>query len=766
MGRPEQPVDPLAGPVERLAWELRRLRDQAGRPSYRVLAERAHFSRSTLAEAATGMRLPTLEATLAYAVACGGDRAEWERRWHLAADEVERSRRRSPYPDLVPLDATDADLFFGRDQLLEDLLKAVQRAPLTVVAGASGSGKSSLLGAGLLAKLTADGTPARRVTPGPHPVYEESDDAVLIIDQFEEVFTLVADERERDAYLDRLSAVAAAGDGPALVIGVRADFYERCVRHAGLVTAFRDSVHVPVGPMDERELRAVVVEPAAQVGLQVDPDLVAAVLTEAAGQAGALPMVAHALRETWSRQRGNVLRLADYRAAGGVTGAIAQTAEQLWADLEEAQHDLLRAVLLRLTSPGEGTADTRRRIGRDELTGIGPAGELDTVLDRLAAARLIVLDHDDTIEIAHEALVHGWPRLWGWLDDDRDALLRHQRLTSDAAEWERAHHGEDYLYRGDRLAAWDTEGRTPLNELERSFLLASRAQAAAGRRRRRRTIGGLSFAAAATSVLLVLALVQTGSAGDARDRATSVRLAGEARRQLQQDPEVALLLAIEAYEAGPTPEADLVLRQATADARLRGTQSTGLRQVKGATTTPDGRKMAIWGSGPAPTGLEIWDLTGSAPRRDALRLPPAETQNVQSAAFSPDGRHLATGNAAGRVAVWDLTSTAPPTIVGTAPQGVLGISVSPTGQVASAHSDGVRLWGPAGRAAAELPGRSVAFSPSGRRLATGGGGSPLRIWSLTKGRPHPERTAAHGEPEQVAFSPQGPWAATVEGDVP
>ncbi|MFI0369241.1 hypothetical protein ACH35V_15260 [Actinomadura sp. 1N219] len=756
----------MAGPVERLAWELRRLRDRAGRPSYRVLAERAHFSRSTLAEAATGMRLPTLEATLAYAVACGGDRAEWERRWHLAADEVERTLRRSPYPGLVPLGAGDADLFFGRDQLLEDLLKAVQRAPLTVVAGASGSGKSSLLGAGLLARLTADGTSASRVTPGAHPAYEESDDAVLIIDQFEEVFTLVADERERDAYLDRLSAVAAAGDGPALVIGVRADFYERCVRHAGLVTAFRDSAHVPVGPMDERELRAVVVEPAARVGLQVEPDLVAAVLTEAAGQAGPLPMVAHALRETWSRQRGNVLRLADYRAAGGVGGAIAQTAERLWADLEEAQHDLLRAVLLRLTSPGEGTADTRRRIGRDELTGIGPAGELDTVLDRLATARLIVLDHDDTIEIAHEALVHGWPRLRGWLDDDRDALLRHQRLTGDAAHWEREHRGEDYLYRGDRLAAWDTEGRTPLNELERSFLAASRVQAAAARRLRRRTVGGLSFAAAATGILLVLALVQTGSAGDARDRATSVRLAGEARRQLPQDPELALLLAIEAYEAGPTPEADIVLRQATADARLRGSQAAGLRQVKGAAATPDGRKMAIWGSGPAPAGLEIWDLTGSAPRRDELRLPPGDTQNVQSAAFSPDGRRLATGSATGRVAVWDLTATTPPTILGTAPRGVLGISVSRTGQVASAHSDGVRLWGPAGRAPAELPGRSVAFSPSGRRLATGGGGSPLRIWSLTKGRPQPERTAARGEPEQVAFSPRGPWAATVEGDTP
>ncbi|MGH3243845.1 MAG: helix-turn-helix domain-containing protein [Spirillospora sp.] len=764
----------MAGPAERLAWELRRLRDQAGRPSYRELAQHAHFSRSTLAEAATGMRLPTLEATLAYAVACGGDRAEWERRWHLAADEVERARRRSPYPGLVPLGAADADLFFGREQLLEDLLKAVQRASLTVVAGASGSGKSSLLGAGLLAKLTAEGTSARLVTPGAHPVYEDGDDAVLVIDQFEEVFTLVADDRERDAFLDRLTAVAAAGAGPALVIGVRADFYERCVRHPGLVTAFRDSVHVPVGPMDERELRAVVAEPAAKVGLQVEPDLVAAVQAEAAGQAGALPMVAHALRETWSRERGNTLRLAGYRAAGGVAGAIAQTAERLWTGLDEAQRDLLRTVLLRLTAPGDGTADTRRKIDRDELTGIGPAGELDTVLDRLAAARLIVLDRnnttrDDAIEIAHEALIYSWPRLREWLDHDRDARLRHQRLTRDAADWERDGHGEDHLYRGDLLAAWDTDtaDHSPLNELERSFLAASRVQGATVRRRKHLTIGGLSVTAAAMGVLLVLVLVQTGNAGDASDRATSVRLAGEARDQLRQDPELALLLAIEAYEAGPTPEADIVLRQATVDARLRGSQATGLSRVDEAATSPDGRKMAIWGSGPAPAALEIWDLSGPAPRRDELRVPPSGTQNIKSAAFSPDGRRLATGNATGRVAVWDLAAASEqPTVLGTAPQGVLGLSVSRSGQVASAHADGVRLWSPAGRAPTELPGRSVAFSPSGRRLATGGGGSPLRIWSLTKDRPKPERTAARGEPDQVAFAPSGPWAATVQGGVP
>ncbi|MFG1947800.1 hypothetical protein [Nonomuraea sp. NPDC048826] len=779
MGRPEQPVDPLAGPVERLAWELRRLRDEAGRPSYRVLAERAHFSRSTLAEAATGTRLPTLEATLAYAVACGGDPAAWERKWRLAEAELERSQRRCPYPGLLPLDVDAADLFFGRDDLLEVLLKGVRQGPLTVVRGASGSGKSSLLRAGLAARLTADGTAVTLLTPGAHPMARLSaagadGSGVLIVDQFEETFTLCADGRERAGFLDALSELVGGQDGPAVVIGIRTDFYERCMAHPGLSAALLDSVHLPVGPMSEQELRAIITEPAARAGLSVDPDLVVTVVAEAAEQTGALPMVAHALRETWGRQRGDTLTLADYRAVGGVSGAIARTAEHLYGDLDVGQRQLLRAVLLRLVALGSGSSDTRRGLDRDELAGIGPAGELDAVLDRLAAARLVVVDQD-LVDIAHEALLTGWPRLRDWLTADREALLRHQRLTSDAAEWDRTGRGEDYLYRGTRLAHWDDEASiVPLNELERTFLEACRSNATARGRARRRTrlaFGGLSAAAVAVIVLAALVLVQVGNRAVERDRAASVRLAAEARRQLQQDPELALLLAIEAYEAEPTPEADLVLRQATADSRLRGSTPAGLRRVTGTTATPDGRKIAIWGAGAGPAGLEIWDLDGAAPRRADHALQADRTDGIQSAAFSADGRRLVTGDAGGDVVLWDLASNGPPVVLGTVDGGVHGVSVSRDGRVASAHRDGVRVWKP-GRAEPfklSVPGRavrSVSFSPTGRLLATGGDGSPLRLWDMTGDRPVPQRAAPRGEPEQVAVSPRGPWVATVEGDVP
>jgi WD40 repeat protein len=764
-------VDPSAGPIEQLAWELRQLRDRAGRPSYRELAQRAHFSRSTLAEVATGTRLPTLEATLAYAVACGGDRAEWEHRWSQTAAEIERSQRRCPYPGLLPLGADDTDLFFGREDLLEALVKAVRQSPLTVVRGATGSGKSSLLRAGLAARLAADGTPVTLFTPGTHPLSRLPDaTGVVIVDQFEETFTLCLDERERAGFLDALSALVGREDSPALVLGIRADFYERCAAHPGLAAALLDSVHVPVGPMSEQELRAIVTEPATRVGLTVDPDLVATVLAEAAEQAGALPMVAHVLRETWSRQQGETLRLAEYRAAGGVSGAIARTAEHLYEDLDTDQRLLLRAVLLRLVIT-LGTADTRRGLDRDELTGIGPAGEVDAVLDRLAAARLIVVDHD-LVDIAHEALITGWPRLRDWLSDDREALLRHQRLTSDAAEWNSNGRDGDYLYRGTRLAFWDAAGFVPLNDVERAFLVACRLGAAEQARVRRRTrlaFGGLPIVAVAVSVLAALVLVQTRDTGE-HDRASSVRLAAEARRQLQQDPELALLLAIEAYEAEPTPEADLVLRQATVDSRLRDTTAVGLRRAEGMAATPDGRKIAIWGSAASGEGLQIWSLDGAVPRRADHVLQADRTQGIKSAGFSEDGRRLVTGNAGGEVMLWDLAAGGPPKVLGTVDGVVHSVSVSRDGRVASAHDDGVRIWETAGGTIKlPVPGRavrSVAFSPTGRLLATGGNGSPVRLWDMTEDKPRLQREAERGEPTQVAFSPRGPWVATVEDDGP
>ncbi|WP_242902252.1 nSTAND1 domain-containing NTPase [Actinomadura terrae] len=798
MGRPERPLDPEAGPVERLAWELRRLRNEAGRPSYRELARRAHFSRSTLAEAATGVRLPTLEATLAYAGACGGDRDEWERRWREVAAEVERDRRRCPYPGLAPLQEGDADLFFGRSELVEDLLEAVERAPLTAVFGASGSGKSSILRAGLLPGLAGTGTPTVLLTPGEHPLDELAaalaplagsdletalaadppeppvERAFVVVDQFEEVFTLCADE-ERDRFLDVLTALA--GDRLRFVIGVRTDFYGHCARHPGLVAALRAGVQVPVGPLTDEELRDIVVEPAARVGLTVEPDLVATVVAEAAGRPGALPLVAHALRETWSRAPGPVLRLADYEATGGVREAIARTAERVHEDLDPPRRALARAVFLRLTALGEGTEDTRRRMDRDELTGVGEPGEVDAVLDVLAAARLVVVD-GDTVDVAHEALIRAWPRLRGWLTDDREALLRHHRLTAAAAEWDRGGRDEEFLYRGGRLAEWD--GATvPLNELERSFLAAGREREehrrVAARRRVRAGFGGLGLVAAVVGVLAVVAFVQADRTAQERDRALSRQLAANARRQLDIDPELALLLATRAYEVEATPEADLVLRQAVRDARLRRTVPLpGMRPSSDGAmvSSPDRRRVAIWDQ----NGLQVMGWRGAdlvpGGGFNAARLPGAWT----AAAFSPDGRWLATGDVSGRVKLWDgQHRTTGRQLRGEGGPGVGGLDFSPDGRrLAGTRGNEVWIWDLAGkrepvvfRVHERFAVSAVAFSPDGRWLATGGIGTSVRIWDVTGNRPRVVRDAARGGPDErdgdaVAFSPGGTMLAAVD----
>ncbi|MEV4254530.1 hypothetical protein AB0J52_15380 [Spirillospora sp. NPDC049652] len=779
MGRPERPLDPHAGPVERLAWELRGLRDRAGRPSYRELAARAHFSRSTLAEAATGLRLPSLEATLAYATACGGDAAGWEARWRTAAKELERSRRRCPYPGLAPLEAADADLFFGRDDLVEQVRAAVARGPLTAVFGASGSGKSSLLRAGLAPALTAEGVPVAVLMPGAHPrapldeaVESLGPDGVLVVDQFEEAFTLCADAGERAEFLDAVAALADGG-GPRVVLGVRGDFYGHCSRHAGLVAALRAGAQLPIGPLTARELRAVIVEPAARVGMEVEPALVEAVLAEAEGEPGTLPLVAHALRESWRRQPGQVLRLADYRAAGGVREAVARTAEELHGDLDPPQRDLLRAVFLRLAALGEGTEDTRRRVDRDELAGLADPGEIDALLDRLAAARLVVVDRG-TAEPAHEALIDAWPRLRGWLADDRAALLRHRRLTSAADDWHAHDRDAEFLLRGGRLAEWDEADPGPLNERERAFLAAGRArrdaERAAERRRARRRFGGLSLVAAVVAVLAVVALVQADRNADARDRARSRQLAAEARRQFALDPALALSLAAESHRVAPTVEADTVLRQALADARHRPAPATGLTIVTGMAAAPDRTRIAVWGPGRGgETSVRTWRWENGrlVPDGPGLEIPTL----VNDAAFGTDGRTLAVGSGKGAVEVWDASGGRGRIRKLWEEGGSPGKTVVAFagGRVAAARGKEVRVWDLAEpdrafvRLGAARDVDAVALSPDGRQLVCGGFGLAQRMFTLTRTGAEPLRTALDSRPTDLAFSPSGAWMVSTQG---
>lgn len=829
MGRPESALDPERGPVQRLAWELRRLRDAAGRPSYRVLAKRAHFSASTLAETAKGSRLPSLEVTLAYAAACGGDPTEWTARWRAAAAELAATRRpeesRSPYPGLASLSTSDAEFFFGRERLVAEVLAGVDRARLVAVLGASGSGKSSLLLAGVVPQLAERAAIPIVFTPGDRPLAAlaaavseaAGDDAadrmrpeldrdpaaleitlgsaeagqdtrfVLVADQFEEVFTQCADPAERDRFLDALADLVRAPDNrttgsASVVLAVRADFYPHCTQHAGLVAALRKNVQVPIGSPGREELRQIIVEPAARAGLTVEPDLVATLLAEAEDQPGALPLVAHALRETWGRRAGAALRLADYRDSGGVHGAVAQTAERVYGDLDDRGRAAARAIVVRLTALGDGTEDTRRRIARQELAGVGPDEVISDVLDRLAAARLVVLG-PDTVEVAHEALIRAWPRLRRWLADDRESVRAHRRLTESATEWHRAGRDEAYLYRGARLAAWaDGEPATgaepPLNELENAFLAASRdqedRQRNAARRRVRLGFTTLAATVVVVTLLAVLAVVQTGRVTAERDLAVSRQLVAAARSQLQVDPELALLLAQRAYDTMPTAETEAMLRQAVATSRVRARLAPGHGPAYGVALDRTGRRVATSGDDGA---VRLWNWAGTERPLTPARTLTGHEGQVWSPVFSPDGRYLAAAGVDSLVLVWDLTTGGRPRTLAGHEGPVWNLAFSPDGsRLASASDDGtVRLWDhraggaddtdvPGGGAGGPSPvvldtghGRAlgVAFSPGGGLLATSGEDGVLRLWRPETRRMVTELRGHDGTVEDIAFGPAG-----------
>lgn len=609
MGRREKPLDPGAGAVQRFAFEMRKLRDEAGTPTYRAMADRAGYSAPTLSAAAAGERLPTLPVLLAYVAACDGDAGEWERRWREAAAESADARAvgdaeedDSPYPGLARFETADGEHFHGRDDLIAELVGLTTGKRFVAVVGASGSGKSSLLRAGLIPALRdpsagrgTDLAAIRLLTPGARPLrthealftpHDGPGDTLLVVDQFEEVFTLGADPEEHTRFLGELLAAVDPASRLRVVIAVRADFYGRCAEHGPLAEALRDSTLL-VGPMPPAALREAVVRPAAAQRLVVERALTARIVADVAGEPGGLPLMAHALREVWRRRTGKTLTLAAYEAVGGVRGAVAHTAEAVHARCAPAEAVALRRLLLRLVNPGDGTADTRRPVDRAEL---GADGTTARVLEQLVRSRLLTVD-GTTVDLAHEAVLGAWPRLRGWLAEDRERLRLHRALTDAAHTWDALGQDPGALYRGTRLTqaretfgdegreggggdggdGGDDGGRGELNRLERDFLAASVEAYERGRRAATRAARRLRALTGALAVLLILAVVagaaawrQSGVSARQRDEAEARRAAALVETLREGDPRTAMRLALAAWRTADLPETREALRTAVA----------------------------------------------------------------------------------------------------------------------------------------------------------------------------------------------------------
>ncbi len=797
MGRQEKALDPEAGPVERFAWGLRGLRRKAGGLTYRVMAVRTGYTVSTLSRAAGGESLPSLPVTLAYVEACDGDPGEWERRWRevsegLAVDASKAPDVVAPYKGLTRFEPDDRERFFGREVLTGALLELVWAGRFTALVGPSGSGKSSLLRAGLIPALRSGQPPQQRspvairiLTPGEHPVRGHAEafvpqdaggggvgggDTVVVVDQFEEVFTLCQDRVERAEFIGLLLGAREPGSRLRVVVAVRADFYGRLAEYAELTVALNEA-SLLVGPMSPVELREAIVKPAQSAGLIVERALASRIIEEVRGEPGGLPLMSHALLETWRRRKGRALTLAGYEAAGGVHGAVARTAEVAYSRLRSEEADVARRVLLRLINPGEGVADTRRPTDRAELDlADADGGRTERVLGCLARDRLITLD-DVTVDLAHEALITAWPRLRAWIDVDRERLRVHRRLTEDARSWEGLGWDVDALYRGSRLTnaeeAFPAGEHDDLTSLERSFLVASLGARRQEQRASVRAARRMRVLACALSLLLVVAVTaavvavqQQRAAVDAQQEALSRQLAAQSTALLESDPDLASLLAIHAYRTSPTPEATTSLYNA-ADLGLEHMLTGHDDPVDVMGFSPDGQTLA---TGSDDGTVRLWDVATGDERRTLT----SHGDGVSAVAFGPDGQSVASGGNDGTVRLWDVASGAELHTLAGHESWVSAVAFSPDGRtVASGSDDGtVRLWDVAsGAELRTLAGHeswvsAVAFSPDGGVLATGSDDGTVRLWDMATGEELHTLTGHDGWVSAVAFSPDGHTLAT------
>ncbi|NUM47832.1 MAG: SUMF1/EgtB/PvdO family nonheme iron enzyme [Anaerolineales bacterium] len=436
-----------------------------------------------------------------------------------------------PFKGMLYFDVQDAPLFFGRETLTEELAQRLSQdgSNFLAIVGASGSGKSSLARAGLIPAIMAKypGWIYRVITPTTHPLQElavtltadvESvtaattliDDLaadprsldigtsrflkrqnaphmLLVVDQFEELFTACKDLSERKAFIDNLLKAVGVHQNSestetskvSIVLTLRADFYHHCAQYDNLRAAL-EIYQAYIGPMTTADLRLAIEAPARQNGWDFEPELVDVMLHDVNDEPGALPLLSHALLETWQRRKGRTLTLAGYHAAGGVRGAISQTADRVYSALPVDSQTIARDIFLRLTELGEGTQDTRRRASLDELIS-DPTHrtDVDAVLKTLTDARLITTEKD-TAEVTHEALIREWPALREWLDENREGLRLHRHLTETAKEWHELGQDQGELYRGLRLSQaleWVENDKPILNEFEQEFLAISQAEA-------------------------------------------------------------------------------------------------------------------------------------------------------------------------------------------------------------------------------------------------------------------------------------------------
>ncbi len=544
-----------------------------------------------------------------------------------------------PFKGLAAFESSDAEFFCGRDRVISELVARLAEWPLVGILGPSGIGKSSLLRAGVLPALRAGALPGstgwrqvllrpgahprdelgralgadigvtvagvdQAVTSAPVPVRSHGARVVVAIDQLEELFTVCESEAERSEFLERL--VAAASDHERRVVllcTLRADFYGRMSAYPEFADLLSRS-HALVGPLDRDELKEAIERPAARAGLEVEGPLVEALVEEVADEPGALPLLSTTLLELWQARSGRVLRLQDYRATGGVRGAVARIAEAAYMRLSEPERRVARGLLLRLAEVRDG-APERRLAPLEEIDRIDG---VEPVLEALTDARLVTVG-SGTVELSHEALLREWPRYRGWLDEDRVGRRLHAHLRVAAGEWDARGRDPADLYRGARLAAanefW-AQHPEEMDRLERAFVAASRSEADREARRQRTQNRRLRALLIGAAVLLALTVLAGAVAVIGQQRASSDAHLAVAEehdalgRQLGEEAvnepklDVAALLAREAVALDRSPQTEgTLLSTLMRSPAVIATFSMPTNSTPNVSVAPDGQSVAV-----------------------------------------------------------------------------------------------------------------------------------------------------------------------------
>ncbi len=853
---------------------LRFLRRRAGITQLE-LSIAVGYSDAQISRLEQNLRLPDIPTIEARFVPALGLEDEPELVSHLLELAANLRREDAPVMGLCPykglnfFDEADADFFFGREQLTAKIvdrlinlvITSTEESRFLAVIGASGSGKSSLVRAGVLPALRWNpktvGWSIHVLTPTAHPLESlalaltvdentvglaaqliddltkdqrslnlflkkefrdrGSSHSLLVIDQFEELFVLCHAEAERKAFIDNLMDAIFDADGPAVVlITLRADYYGRCAGYERLRDVLSRQQEY-IGEMTQEELRHAIVEPAHRARWEIEPGLVDLLLRDVGNEPGALPLLSHALLETWQRRRGRIMTMSGYTSSGGVHGAIAETAEAVFKDqFTHEQQAIARQVFMRLTEFGEetDTIDTRRRVDFTELV-IDPekTESIKSVLKILADARLITLGQD-TVEVAHEALIREWPTLREWIEENREGFRLHRYLTGAAQEWQASGREPDLLYRGAKLAQareWALTNLEEMNPLERGFLdesvhqqeyeaaerermrqnelVAAQKLAAAERDRaeehaanaqqmRKRSYflaGALTLTlmmVAAALYLGALARKATTIAQEQQRISFSRELAAAAVSNLEVDPERSILLALEAvsttYDVDKTwtVDAENALRQALESSRLQLTLHGHTAAIGKAVFSPDGSLVAT-------TSIDgtarIWKAeTGS----EILTFSTATVAGQRAIAFSPDGTMVATAGINNTAILSDVKTGQKLYELTGHTAVVMAIDFSPDGKLLATGSTdrSVIIWDPTtGKKIHVIPVYvsgvlDLKFSPDGTRLATAGNDAAVKLWDVKTGASLLTLSGKYGSANGLMFNADGSKLVTAHDD--